>query len=74
VWAASAAITSAYAPAQGPAPAELPPGREIDLMPWAVEHGDEHVIKFADTALEAFRHSGDPAVLAAAKRVGDLLT
>jgi hypothetical protein len=42
-------------------------------MPWALAHGDEHVIKFADIALDAFRHSGDSQVLAAAQRVGDLI-
>ena len=42
-------------------------------MPWALTHGDEHVIKFADTALDAFWHSGDSQVLAAAQRVGDLI-
>lgn len=73
VWAASAAITSAYAPPVGLSPEELPKPRVLDLMPWALDHGDEHVIKFADTALDAFWHSGDSQVLAAAQRVGDLI-
>lgn len=73
VWAASAAITSAYAPPAGLPKDELPGAREGDLMPWAIDHGDEHVIKFADTALDAYRHSGDSDVLAAAQRVGDLI-
>jgi hypothetical protein len=73
VWAASAAITAAYAPAVGLSPDELPKPQVTDLMPWALNHGDEHVIKFADTALDAFRHSGDLHVLTAAQRVGDLI-
>ena len=73
VWAASAAITSAYAPPVGLSPDELPKVQAIDLMPWALTHGDEHVIKFADTALDAFWHSGDSQVLAGAQRVGDLI-
>jgi hypothetical protein len=73
VWAASAAITSAYAPAVGLPKDDLPTAREGDLMPWALKHGDEHVIKFADTAIDAYRHSGVSDVLAAAQRVGDLI-
>ena len=53
---------------------ELPAGVNADeLMSYAVQHSDEHVIKFADTALDAFAHSGDSEVLAAAHRVGDLI-
>jgi hypothetical protein len=74
VWAASAAITAAYAPAQGLPRDELPAGANADeLMSYALKHSDEHVIKFADTALDAFAHSGDSEVLAAAHRVGDLI-
>lgn len=72
VWATSAAITAAYAP---PQPAEdLPAARSAeDTLAYAVEHGDEHVIKFADTALDAFGHNGDSTALAAAARVGLLI-
>jgi hypothetical protein len=74
VWAASAAITAAYAPAQPVPRDELPAGVHADeLMSYALKHSDEHVIKFADTALDAFAHSGDSEVLAAAHRVGDLI-
>jgi hypothetical protein len=63
VWHASAAITAAYAPAE-PTPSKPPP--PADLLDRAAHHGDEHVIKFADTALDVFDHTGDPDVLTAA--------
>ncbi|ONI81283.1 hypothetical protein ALI144C_22435 [Actinosynnema sp. ALI-1.44] len=68
VWYASAAITAAYAPAQ-PATVSVPlvgsdPAAEV--LDRAAQHGDEHVIKFVDTALDVFDHTGDPGVLSAA--------
>lgn len=78
VWAASAAIIAAYAPPE-PAPrAELPvvtpgPDAVADLVDRATAHGDEHVIKFADTAADAYQHTGDPDMLAAAVRVSTLI-
>jgi hypothetical protein len=39
----------------------------------AVEHGHEHVIKFADTAVEVFTRTGDPAAIAEASRPMDLI-
>ncbi|MFH8786921.1 questin oxidase family protein [Streptomyces roseoverticillatus] len=51
-WTASAAVTAMYAPAE--AASYVPPGRVAagDVIERAVAHGDEHVIKFADTALD----------------------
>ncbi|MEV0210041.1 questin oxidase family protein [Streptomyces sp. NPDC050788] len=63
-WTASAAVTAMYAPA-GPvnyAPASRPSPE--DVVERALAHGDEHVIKFADTALDV----GDERALAAAVR------
>jgi hypothetical protein len=73
VWATSAAITAAYAP---PTPAESVPAAQSleDTLSWAVDHGDEHVIKFADTAADAYAHNGDSTSLAAAARVGLLIS
>jgi hypothetical protein len=73
-WAACAAITVAYAPAD-PQPASTAdqhndPG---DLMDRAAAHGDEHVIKLTDTILDAHARSGDPALLAAATRCAELI-
>ncbi len=43
------------------------------MLDRAIDHGDEHVIKFSDTAVEVYNRTGDPAALAAARRAGDLL-
>lgn len=72
-WTAAAALTAVYAPRE-PAPAEdlpeAPRGAEEaeETFARAVEHGDEHAIKFADTALDSYRRSNAPEVLAAAVR------
>ncbi|WP_204013485.1 questin oxidase family protein [Sphaerimonospora thailandensis] len=71
-WAASAAVIAAYGPAE-PAPREdLPaaPERE-EAFDRAVRHGDEHAIKFADTALDVYDRTGDPDALAAVIRAVD---
>ncbi|HEY3733032.1 MAG TPA: hypothetical protein VGL63_03870 [Streptosporangiaceae bacterium] len=78
VWAASAAIFAAYAPAAGVMPAQRSPvptgpGAVADLLDFAVDHGDEHVIKFADTAAEAYAHTGEADALAAARHAGSLI-
>ena len=39
----------------------------------AVDHGDEHVIKFTDTAAEAYARTGQPGTLAAALRAAALI-
>ena len=72
-WAACAAITVAYAPAQ-PRPAPAEPGIEPDdLMAQAAQHGDEHVIKLTDTVLDVYAGSGDPGVLSAATHCAHLI-
>jgi len=73
VWAASAAITSTYAPAvprdeRTPAPAGVD-----DVVEQAVANGDEHVIKFADTAVDVYARTGNPDALAAAAHVRELI-
>ena len=72
-WAACAAITVAYAPAEprpAVAEADTEPG---DLMARAAQHGDEHVIKLTDTVLDVYTRSGDPGVLTAATHCADLI-
>jgi hypothetical protein len=73
-WAACAAVTVAYAPAT-PAPMSTPAGAPTpaDLMARAAEHGDEHVIKLTDTALDAYARTADPALLAAATHCVELI-
>lgn len=76
-WAAVVAVVATYAPAR-PAPcAEIvrrypEPTRE-DALQRAAEHGDEHVLKFADTAVESYDRTGAPELLAATLHVGELI-
>ncbi|TCO60932.1 questin oxidase family protein [Actinocrispum wychmicini] len=73
-WATAAAITSWYTPE--PQPRDTLPAGSTDVdavFARAVEHGDEHVIKFADTAVESFARTGNPDMLAAATRAADLI-
>jgi len=63
-WTASAAVTAMYAPV---APVDYtPPGRLTpeEVVERALAHGDEHVIKLTDTALDI----GDEQALSAALR------
>ncbi|MEO3976152.1 questin oxidase family protein [Streptomyces sp. CAU 1734] len=64
-WAASAAVTAAYTPAEGRpyAPEAAVPTPE-EVFERAAAHGDDHTIKFTDTALDV----GDARALAAAVR------
>jgi len=76
-WAAAAAVVAAYAPAR-PAPVQdvVRAGRRLtreDVLQRAAEHGDEHVLKLADTAVEAYDRTGDPDLLAAALHAGALI-
>ncbi len=73
-WAASAAITATYGPAE-PAPRDTLPQATstAETLDRAAHHGDEHVIKFADTAVEAFDRTGDPDTLAAAVQASKLI-
>ena len=69
-WDAAAALTAIYAPpasAPSPAPPAAPvgPAGTDEAFARAVAHGDEHVIKFADTAADVHARTGDPAALAA---------
>ncbi|MET4924045.1 questin oxidase family protein [Streptomyces sp. PSRA5] len=63
-WTASAAVTAMYAPAE-PVPYTPATGTTPEeVLERALAHGDEHVIKFADTAVEV----GDEQALTAALR------
>jgi hypothetical protein len=44
-----------------------------DIVERAVEHGDEHVIKFTVTAAEVYARTGHPDALAAAVHIGSLI-
>lgn len=64
-WAAAAAVTAAYAPAEPLAPGRDVPGTAEEAFDRAVAHGDEHVIKFADTAVDVYGRTADRDALAA---------
>lgn len=77
-WDAAAALVAIYAPAE-PAPAQTrpapptEPGAVEEIFGRAVAHGDEHVIKFVDTAADVHARTGDPAALAAALHAIELI-
>ncbi|MEV8446396.1 questin oxidase family protein [Streptomyces parvus] len=68
-WTASAAVVANYAPAVprplSPDPVPHGPEAATEVFARAVEHGDEHVIKLADTAWDVHQATGDPSALAA---------
>jgi hypothetical protein len=77
-WAAAAALTAVYAPAAPAARAALPdapsgPQAAAEAFARACEHGDEHVIKFADTAADVYARTGNSDALAAAIRATHLI-
>ncbi|MFI6639373.1 questin oxidase family protein [Streptomyces sp. NPDC050504] len=64
-WAASAAVTAAYAPAEA-APYARTPLTPEEVFERAALHGDDHTIKFTDTALDV---GGDVALAAAVRSI-----
>ncbi|UED88132.1 questin oxidase family protein [Streptomyces profundus] len=75
-WAASAAVVASYAPPGGPA--TPPSGASLDaaeMFDRAAEHGDEHVIKLADTLWDLWEADpDDPLPGVAARRAVELVT
>ncbi|MFD8673132.1 questin oxidase family protein [Streptomyces seoulensis] len=67
-WTASAAVTAMYAPDEPAAYAPPGPLAPEELSERALAHGDEHVIKLTDTALDV----GDERAYAAALRALEL--
>jgi hypothetical protein len=74
-WTAAAAITVTYAGAPTRSPA-LMTGDDpaAVLLDRAADHRDEHVIKFADTAVESYERTGDRDAIAAAHLAADLIS
>jgi hypothetical protein len=75
-WTAAAALTAAYAPAS----AEHPRRQALsgtdpasEALARAARHGDEHVLKFTDTAVEVYRRTGHAGALAAAQHAARLI-
>jgi hypothetical protein len=78
-WAAAAALTAIYAAASPAARADLPDApagthAAEEAFARAVEHGDEHVIKFADTAADVYARTGGDDALAATVRATQLIS
>jgi hypothetical protein len=71
-WAATAAVTAAYAP---PIAREFAGGTHDagSVLQRATDSGDAHAIKFADAALEMWARDPDPLLLAAARHATDLI-
>lgn len=71
-WSASAAIYAAYGPTVGRRrrTANATPDDAFDR---AAQHGDEHAIKLADTALDVFSWTGDELALTAIETAVDLI-
>ncbi|MFI6441261.1 questin oxidase family protein [Streptomyces sp. NPDC050759] len=67
-WTASAAVTAMYAPVTPVAYVPPPHPAPEEVLERALAHGDEHVIKLTDTALDI----GDEQALAAAMRSVEL--
>lgn len=78
-WIAMATLTVIYAPpspwgqAMGSQVATTPALNPEDAFSYAVEHRDEHVIKFADTAMDVYARTGNSQALAAVFRAGTLI-
>jgi hypothetical protein len=77
-WDAAAMITAIYAAPEPAPPGTLPPapaGPDAagETFARAVAHGDEHVIKFADTAADVHARTGRAAALAAAAHAVKLI-
>lgn len=74
-WAASAAVTAVYAPRQARPVASGGGLAPQEIFARAAAHGDEHAIKFADTALDVAARQGgeDPQAVAAALRATELI-
>jgi hypothetical protein len=78
MWVTTAALVAGYAPAAGPPAApfrDVPDGPDAaaEVLDRAVRHGDEHVIKFTDTATEVYTRTGNRAALAAAVHISRLI-
>lgn len=68
-WEASAVVVAAYAPATPLQPAETDTSVE-EAFERAAQHGDEHAVKLADTALDV---AAGPLTYAAISRACDLI-
>ncbi|MEU8075051.1 questin oxidase family protein [Catellatospora citrea] len=73
-WAATAAVTSAYSPADARAMPARGATDAAELMARGLHDQDSHGIKFIDTALDVHRRTGEQAVLDVATYANELIT
>lgn len=78
VWSASAALVATYEPGDAALRAEPPAAPAAgdpvaEALGRSAEHGDAHVIKFTDTAVDVYERGGNPDALAAASRAAALI-
>lgn len=71
-WAATAAVTAAYAPPVA-RPFEAGEHDVGAVLQQATESGDAHAIKFADAAIEMWERDPDPVLPAAARHATELI-
>jgi len=71
-WSASAAVFAAYTPPAA-APMPKPVTDPEEAFNQAAEHGDEHVIKMGDTALDVYEWTGDLQALGAIAKAAELI-
>ncbi|WP_328422216.1 questin oxidase family protein [Micromonospora sp. NBC_00389] len=72
-WAATAAVISVYATADGITAPTVPAATPAEVFDRAARHGDAHVVKLADAVLDAHAATGDGRLLAAAGYAGQLI-
>ena len=77
-WIATATLTAIYGPERSADPSVLPPfptsqHAAEDAFARAVAHGDEPVIKLADTAVDVYARTRDSQALAAIDRAATLI-
>ncbi|MFD1833271.1 questin oxidase family protein [Streptomyces desertarenae] len=72
-WSAAAAVTAAYTPRDPLPPARRREADAEEVFERAAAHGDEHAIKFADTALDVASWGDDGRALDAALRSVELI-
>ncbi|ASW58063.1 questin oxidase family protein [Plantactinospora sp. KBS50] len=74
-WAATAAVTAAYAPATGrPMPVAAAGTTAAEVLDRALATGDPHAIKFADVAVESAARGAGTSALAVAWQSAERLT
>ncbi|MFF0174623.1 questin oxidase family protein [Micromonospora profundi] len=72
-WAATAAVTSVYAPTDGITPPTMTATTPAEVFARAARNGDAHVVKLADAVLDAYAATGDERLLAAAGYAGQMI-